>query len=56
VIEEPHVVVGLLERLDLLLDEGVELGEVGADLCGDLEVHGRSPFVRRPTVVQPLGL
>jgi hypothetical protein len=28
-----------LERRDLLLDEGVELGELGLDLGGDLEVH-----------------
>ena len=33
----------LLERLDLLLDEGVELAQLVPDLAGDLEVHGGSP-------------
>ena len=33
-IEEPDVVVGLLERDDLGLDEGVELVEIGAQVLG----------------------
>ena len=37
VIEELRVLA--LERSDLLLDEGIELGELGLDLGGDAEVH-----------------
>ena len=39
VVEEPDVVVLLLERLDHLLDEVVELVEVGRQIGRDREVH-----------------
>ena len=39
VVEEPDVVVLLLERLDLALDEVVELVEVVGEVRGELEVH-----------------
>jgi hypothetical protein len=38
VVEEADVVVLLLERLDLPLDEVVELEEVGGEVGGDREV------------------
>jgi hypothetical protein len=40
VVEEPLVVVRGLERLDLPLDEVVELGEVVDEVLGQVEVHG----------------
>ena len=40
VVEEADVVVLLLERLDLALDELVELVEVVGQVLGDVEVHG----------------
>src|SRR5690242_10675733 len=43
VVEEPFVVVLLLERLDLALDELVEFGQVVAQVLGEGEVHG-SPY------------
>src|SRR5262249_12245405 len=39
VIEEAGVVVPLLERLDLALDEAIHVGEEGGEVLGDLEVH-----------------
>src|SRR5262249_29684451 len=39
VVEEADVVVLLLERLDLPLDEVVELVEVVGEILGQLEVH-----------------
>jgi hypothetical protein len=55
-IEEPHVVVLALERLDLPLDEVVEGVECRLDLLWDLEVHRylhqgseHAPAVRCPT-------
>ena len=43
VIEEPDVVVLLLERLDLALDEVVQLPEVGDEIRWEVEVH-EAPF------------
>src|SRR5689334_11080649 len=42
VVEEPLVVVLPLERLDLVLDELVEFGQVGTQVLGEGEVHGFS--------------
>ena len=42
VVEEADIVVLLLERLDLPVDEGVELAQVGRDLRGNVEIHGVS--------------
>src|SRR5439155_26946539 len=42
VVEEPDVVVLLLERADLALDEIVEFGQVVAQVLGEGEVHGGS--------------
>ena len=44
-VEEPHVVVGVLEREDLRVDEGVEFVERLLDLGWDGEVHDREPYV-----------
>src|SRR5258708_11000996 len=40
-VEEADIVVLALERPDLALDEFVKLAQVGCDLRGNLEVHGR---------------
>ena len=45
VIEESNVVVLLLERLDLPLDEVVELDQVVGQLLRQVEVHGAVPSV-----------
>ena len=42
VIEEAHVVVGLLERDDLAFDERVQLFEIGDEIGRQGKVHGRS--------------
>ena len=47
-VEEADVVVGLLERLDLSLDELVELDEVVGEVRGNVEVHGQA-FRSGPT-------
>ncbi len=39
-VEEADVVVLALQRLDLRLDEGVELGEIGGQFGGNSEIHG----------------
>jgi hypothetical protein len=39
VVEEPDVVVDLLQRTDLRLDELVELRQVGSQLFGKIEIH-----------------
>jgi len=39
-VEEADVVVLLFERLDLALDEGIELVERGLNFLRDCEVHG----------------
>ena len=39
VVEEADIVVGLLERLDLGLDEGVEFTQIGLKVGGNCEVH-----------------
>jgi len=39
VVEEPDVVVLLLQRPDLPLDELVQLGQVAGEVRGDVEVH-----------------
>jgi hypothetical protein len=48
-VEEANVVVLVLERLDLALDEFVELDEVLGQVLGNLEVHdgklGHEPFL-----------
>ncbi len=44
-VEEPHVVVGVLEREDLGLDERVEFVERGLDLGRNGEVHVGEPYV-----------
>src|SRR5262249_41194064 len=43
VVEETDVVVLVLERLDLALDELVELDEIRGDVARDVEVHGGPP-------------
>jgi hypothetical protein len=42
-VEEPNVVVLLLERLYLVFDELVELAQNFLDVIGDSEVHGGCP-------------
>ena len=44
-VEEPHVVVGVLQREDLGLDERVEVVERLLDLGWDGEVHDDAPYV-----------
>ena len=41
VVEEADVVVAVLDRLDLGLDEGVELVEIGLQAGGKIEIHWR---------------
>ena len=43
VIEETDVVVPVLERLDLALDEAVELDQIVGDVLRDIEIHARLP-------------
>ena len=45
VVEEADVVVLALQRPDLALDEGVELGQIGRDLGGNGEIHGALPLM-----------
>ena len=45
VVEVADVVVRLLQRLDLGLDEGVELGQVVDEVLRQGEVHGSGPSV-----------
>ena len=40
-VEEADVVVGLFERLDLRVDERIELGEIVEEAAGQIEVHIR---------------
>ena len=40
VIEEADVVVGLLQRLDLALDEAVEFVEIGCEVGRQVEIQG----------------
>jgi len=40
-VEEALVVVLRLQRLDLGLDEGVQLGQIIDEVLGKIEVHGR---------------
>jgi hypothetical protein len=47
VVEEPDVVVGLLQRLDLSLDELIELGEVGDQIGRQFEIH-RGSIAKNP--------
>jgi hypothetical protein len=50
VVEEPLVVVLRLQRLDLVIDEAVELVQIVLDVLGNVEVHAVSPnavFYRR---------
>ena len=42
VVEEPDVVVLVLQRLDHRLDELVQLLEVGSEIRRQVEVHGRT--------------
>ena len=42
-VEVFDVVVLLLQRLDLRLDEGVEFGQIGDEVGGQIEVHGVGP-------------
>ena len=39
-VEEADIVVGLLQRLDLALDEAVELGQIGCEVGGQVEIQG----------------
>ncbi|MGY2934422.1 hypothetical protein ACVWZ6_004024 [Bradyrhizobium sp. GM6.1] len=43
VIEEADVIVGRLQRLDLLFDEKVELCEIGDEIGRQREIHGSLP-------------
>src|SRR5215471_9552779 len=51
VIEEAHVVIGILQRQDLLLDETVKLVEVGNQFDRQREIH--NDFSRSSDVLQP---
>ena len=42
-IEETDVVIGFFNRLDLMRDELVELGEIGDEVCRQCEIQGNSP-------------
>ena len=56
VIEEAHVVVGLLQRLDLAFDELVELVEGRLDLGRNREVHESGRYEsRRPPLPRSQG-
>ncbi len=41
-----------LERSDLRVDEGVELGEERGEVVGEPEVHGQAPAIRRSCPTQ----
>ncbi len=56
VVEEADVVVLLLERFDLALDEVVQLEEVVGQVLGNLEVHARNLCACRcPGIWCPVG-
>jgi hypothetical protein len=42
VIEEADVVIPLLQRPDLVVDELVERAEISGEFVGEFEVHGLS--------------
>jgi hypothetical protein len=45
-VEKSDVVILALERLDLLFDKGVQLGEITFDFGGNFEIHGVTPPAR----------
>ena len=45
VVEEALIVVARLQRRDLAIDEGVELGEIGRELRRQVEVHGKASLL-----------
>ena len=56
VVEEADVVVLLLERLDLRLDEVVELVEVGRQIGRDVEVHRDAYLMASGLIGEPTAL
>ena len=53
VVEEPDVVVLLLDRLDDRLDEVIELHEVGGELGRQVEVHGPTYLIASGLIGEP---
>ncbi len=54
-VEEADVVVRIFERLDLALDEVVELDEVVGQVFWNVEVHVKSPMTKMDLGVRSIG-